>query len=315
VTRGKLAVVAVGGNALIPDAAHASVPDQFRAAEQSMRGVVAMIEDGWTVVLTHGNGPQVGFALRRAKIGSGEVPPVPMDYADADTQGVIGYMLQKAIDNEFRRHGSSRTAVTLVTQVIVSADDPAMSDPSKPIGSFMSAEEARAVAASDGWTVAEDAGRGWRRVVPSPRPREIVELDAIRTLVDEGHIVVACGGGGIPVVRAEDGTVHGAWAVIDKDMTASLLARELGADLLLIPTAIDRIALGYGTPQQRWLDRIGVDELATHLDDGGFAEGSMEPKVRAIVEYLRDGGTRAVVSDVEHIVDAVAGRAGTTIVP
>lgn len=312
-TRSRLAVVAVGGNALIPDPAHPDVPSQFKAAEHSMRGVVAMIEDGWTVVLTHGNGPQVGFALRRSQIGPGEVPLLPMDYADADTQGVIGYMFQKAMDNEFRRHGVSRTAVTLVTQVVVAEDDPAMSDPRKPIGAFMSAEEARAVASRDGWAVAEDAGRGWRRVVPSPRPREIVELDAIRALVDEGQTVVACGGGGIPVVRALDGTLHGVWAVIDKDLTASLLARELKADLLLIPTVVDRVALGYGTPRQRWLDRIGVEELAVHLDAGEFAAGSMEPKVRAIVEYLRDGGTRAIVTDVGHMTEALAGRAGTTV--
>ena len=308
----RLAVVAVGGNALVSDPAHPGVTDQFRSVQDSMRGVVNLVCDGWTVVVTHGNGPQVGYALRRSELSMPEVPPLPMDYADADTQGVIGYMFQRAMGNELRRRGVVIQAVTIVTQVVVSSDDPAMIHPSKPIGSFLTQAQAAEIHGRDGWTVMEDAGRGWRRVVPSPRPREIVELGAIRTLVDAGHLVIACGGGGIPVIREGD-DLCGVRAVIDKDLTASLLARELHADLFLIMTSVDRVAVGFGTPAQRWLDRVSVADLRRALADGEFAPGSMEPKVKAALEYVDAGGASAVITDSAHVVDAVAGEAGTTI--
>jgi len=313
VSETRIAVIAVGGNALVTDPEHQAVDDQFRSVTASMKGVVDLICEGWTVVITHGNGPQVGFALRRSELSAPEVPPLPMDYADADTQGVIGYMFQRAVGNELRRRGTPRHVLTVVTQVAVSADDPAMAHPTKPIGAFLTQSQAEEVRARDGWSVAEDAGRGWRRVVPSPHPVEIVEIEAIRTLVDAGHIVVACGGGGIPVIR--DGSeLCGTWAVIDKDLTASLLARQLSADLLIILTGVDRVAMGFGTPEQRWLDRASAADLRIALDAGEFPAGSMEPKVRAVLEFVDGGGPRAIITDSDHVVAAVRGRAGTTVI-
>lgn len=309
-----VAVVAVGGNSLIVDAMRQSIPDQFEAVVSSIECVADLIADGWSVAITHGNGPQVGFALRRSELSMAEIPPMPMDYADADTQGVIGYMFQRALGNEFARRGLEREPVTVVTQVEVDADDAAMSTPSKPIGSFMTAEEAEAIATRDGWAVREDAGRGWRRLVPSPRPRRILEISAISTLIAEQFVVICCGGGGIPVVRSDDGTHLGVRAVIDKDLTASLLARELGADLFAISTAVDRIAVGFGTPEERWLDRVDAATLKRHLDDDEFPEGSMRPKVEAVLEYLSAGGTRAIVTSPRHLTAAVKGHAGTEIV-
>lgn len=309
----KIAVVAIGGNSLIADAMRQSVPDQFEAVVASVACIADLVEDGWAVALTHGNGPQVGFALRRSELAMPEVPPMPMDHADADTQGVIGYMLQRALGNELARRGLDRRVLTVVTQVEVDAGDPAMSEPSKPIGWFMSAEEARAISARDGWPVGEDAGRGWRRLVASPRPRCIVEMPAISALVDAGFVVVCCGGGGIPVVRDERGDLSGARAVIDKDLTASLLARELGADLLAISTSVDRVAVGFRTPGERWLGKVTVAELRGYLEAGEFAAGSMRPKVEAVLEYLDAGGKRALVTDPSHLAASVAGRAGTIV--
>lgn len=310
----RLAVIAVGGNALVADPAHPGVTDQFQSVADSMKGVVDLICDGWTVVLTHGNGPQVGYALQRSELSMPEVPPLPMDYADADTQGVIGYMFQRAMGNELRHRQALSGAVTIVTQVVVSKDDPAMANPSKPIGSFLTQAQAEEISIRDGWSVIEDAGRGWRRVVPSPYPREIVEIGAIKALLEAGHLVIACGGGGIPVVW-EDGDLCGLRAVIDKDLTASLLARELHADLFLILTGVDRVATAFGTPSERWLDRVCAGDLRIAHDSGEFLQGSMEPKVRAVLEFLEAGGTRAIITDSGHVVEAVEGRAGTTIEP
>jgi len=311
-TERRLAVIAVGGNALIRDPQHQGATDQFEAVVASMTGIVDLVADGWAVVITHGNGPQIGYVLRRSELSAAEVPPLPMDYADADTQGVIGYMFQRALGNELRRRGMPGGAVTLVTQVVVSQDDPAMTHPSKPIGSFLTESQAQEARARDGWAVAEDAGRGWRRVVPSPRPREIVEIDAIKTLAEAGHIVIACGGGGIPVVR-NAGELRGIWAVIDKDLTTSLLAQELHADVLLVLTGVDRLALGFGTPSQRWLDRISAADLRVALDAGEFPAGSMEPKVRAVLEFLESGGTTAIITDTVNATAAIQGHAGTRI--
>lgn len=309
----RIAVIAIGGNAMIADQGHESVQDQFKLIATSMKGVAELIVDGWSVVLTHGNGPQVGFALRRSELSAAELPPLPMDYADADTQGVIGYMFQRALGNELRRRGWRNDVVTVVTQVVVSPDDPAMTDPTKPIGSFLTRSQAEEIASQGEWSVAEDAGRGWRRVVPSPPPCEILELEAIKSLLGAGHVVVACGGGGIPVVRHGD-DVEGTWAVIDKDLTASLLARQVGAEALVILTGVDRVALDFGTPTQRWLDRISATDLRAAHAAGQFAPGSMEPKVRAVLEFLEAGGSRAVITDPPHVVEALGASAGTTIV-
>jgi carbamate kinase len=253
---GRLAVVAIGGNALIRDQEHQAIPHQYEAAALTVAGITDMIEAGWNVIVTHGNGPQMGYVLRRSELAIKEVPPVPMDYAGADLQGALGYMFVRAFRNEFRRRGISREPVAVVTETLVDADDPAFRDPTKPIGSYMDEATAKKLAAAQGWTVKDDAGRGWRRVVPSPQPRQIVDYQAIAHLARAGFVVVGGGGGGIPVMEEADGTLRGVEAVIDKDLASSLLARSIGADLFVLATGVERVALGFNTPQQRWLERM-----------------------------------------------------------
>jgi carbamate kinase len=311
----KVAVVAVGGNSLIKDKAHQTVPDQYDAAAESMAHIAGMIQAGWNVVVTHGNGPQVGFILRRSELSKHELHEVPLDYCGADSQGAIGYMFQRALHNEFARRGMDKQAATVVTQVLVDRADPAFQNPSKPIGSFMDLATAAARREAEGWAVVEDAGRGWRRVVPSPLPVEIVERDAILQLVQGGFVVVAVGGGGIPVVRDPQGDLVGVDAVIDKDFASALLASSIGADLFLISTAVPQIALHYNKPDQRWIDRLSLEQAKQYLAQGHFAKGSMEPKVRAIINYLEAGGKEALVTDPENIERALAGETGTRVVP
>jgi carbamate kinase len=310
----KVAVVAVGGNSLIKDAQHQTVPDQYAAAVESSRHVASMIEQGWDVLLTHGNGPQVGFILRRSELSRAELHPVPLDYCGADTQGSIGYMFQRALRNEFQRRGMRKSTATVITQTLVERDDPAFQNPTKPIGSFMDRETALAHQRDDGWHVVEDAGRGWRRVVPSPLPRKIVEFDAIVALIQAGFTVVASGGGGIPVVE-RDGQLEGVEAVIDKDYAASTLARDLKADLFLITTAVEKVALNFGKPNQEWLDRLTLGEAKEYLAQGHFHKGSMGPKIQAIIWYLEAGGREALITSPEQIERALAGETGTRIVP
>ena len=311
----RLAVVAVGGNALIRDEQHRTIADQYDTAAETVRYVVDMLEAGWRVVLTHGSGPQMGFILRRSELALHEVIPVPMDYAGADLQGALGYMFVKALRNEFRRRGLKREAAAVVTQVLVDQDDPGFRNPTKPIGSPMDEATAKKRAADLGWQVKEDPGRGWRRVVPSPRPKAIVDLEVIRHLVGEGYVVVACGGGGIPVMRDEQGDLRGIEAVIDKDTASSLLARTLGADRLVIATGVERVALDYGKPTQRWLDRLTLTEAKRHYDAEQFDQGSMGPKIAAVIEFLAGGGAEGVITDPPHLERALAGSAGTRIVP
>jgi carbamate kinase len=309
------AVVAVGGNSLITDPAHQSIPDQYRAAAITAHHIAEMVAMGWNVVVTPGSGPQVGFILRRSEIAIAEVPPVPMDYAAADLQGAIGYMFQRALGNEFRRRGSERRAATVVTQVLVDPADPAFADPTKPIGSYMDQATAAARAQELGWIVKEDAGRGFRRVVPSPLPKSIVEIQEIDHLVKAGYVVIACGGGGIPVYQNTEGDLEGVEAVIDKDLASAMLARELDADLLLISTGVPQVAIAFGRPEQRWLDRITRAEAEAWLAAGEFAEGSMAPKIRAIIGYLDRRGRQGLITDPENIGRALRGETGTTIVP
>ncbi len=312
---GKIAVVAVGGNSLIKDKAHRTVPDQYAAAVESMARITDMIEAGWNVVITHGNGPQVGFILRRTELAIHELHPVPLDYCGADTQGAIGYMFQQALYNEFHKRGLERQAATVITQALVDRDDPAFKSPSKPIGSFMDEPTASQHRQADGWAVVEDAGRGWRRVVPSPLPKRIVERDAIETLIRSGFVVISNGGGGIPVVEDESGGLVGVEAVIDKDFGAALMATSIQADLFLITTAVEKVALNYNKPDQRWLDRMTLAEARQYLAEGHFAKGSMEPKVRAIIGYLERGGREALITDPQNIGRALAGETGTWILP
>jgi carbamate kinase len=312
---GDLIVLAIGGNSLIRDEKHRTVQDQWVLARETCHHIAEIIEAGHQVVVTHGNGPQVGFIVRRSELARHELHEVPLDSCDADTQGAIGYMIQQSLENEFTRRGLTRMAVAVVTQVEVSADDPAFTRPLKPIGSFMDEETARTMAAREGWSITEDASRGWRRVVPSPEPLTIVELVAIQTLVRAGFVVTAVGGGGIPVVRDARGELHGVEAVIDKDAASALLALALHADQFVISTGVDRVYLDHGKPSQKGLDRLTLGDARRHLASGQFGEGSMAPKVRAIIRYLEQGGRRAVIACPDQLEAAVEGRAGTEFVP
>jgi carbamate kinase len=308
----QLAVVAVGGNALIRDEQHRSIADQYDTARETVSHIVDMIEAGSRVVLTHGSGPQMGFILRRSELALSEVTPVPMDYAGADLQGAIGYMFVKALRNEFRRRALAREAVAVVTQVLVDRDDPAFRDPTKPIGSPMDEATARQRADSLGWQVRVDPGRGWRRVVPSPTPKAILDLKVIAHLVNTGYVVVACGGGGIPVIENEQGEYRGVEAVIDKDLSSSLLARDLHADRLVIATGVERVALDFGKPTQRWVDRMTPAEARQYLAAGQFDRGSMGPKIEAMIGFA-EGGGEGIITDPAHLTAALGGRAGTRI--
>jgi carbamate kinase len=310
----KLAVVAVGGNALIRDKDHVSIADQFQEASVTARHIADMIEAGWNVVVTHGNGPQMGFILRRSELSIHEVAPVPMDYAGADLQGAIGYMFVKAFRNEFRRRRLNRQPVAVVTETLVDLNDPAFKDPTKPIGSHMEEGRAKKLATRQGWVVKEDAGRGWRRVVPSPIPKKIVDLDAIRTLASAGYVVIGCGGGGIPVVEDGDGNLRGVEAVIDKDLASSLLARTIGADLFMVSTAVERVAINFNKPNQKWLDKITVSDARRYYAEDHFDKGSMGPKIQALVDYIDAGGKEGLITNPENIGRALAGQTGTLIV-
>ncbi|MDH3944333.1 MAG: carbamate kinase [Anaerolineae bacterium] len=310
----KIAVVAVGGNALIKDKTKKSIPDQYDAASETMGHIAAMIQDGWDVVITHGNGPQVGFILRRSELAAHELHPVSLDYCGADTQGAIGYMFQRALRNEFKRRSMDKTAATVVTQVRVDASDPAFENPTKPIGSFLEEDTAKERMA-EGKSFVEDAGRGWRQVVPSPQPVEIVEVKAIQDLVSHGFTVIATGGGGIPVVEGADGDLVGIEAVIDKDFASSLLATHLKADVLLISTAVEKVALNFNTPEEQRLDEMTVAEAEKYIKEGHFLPGSMLPKVQACLQFLTNGGEKALITDPPNIPRALKGETGTWIVP
>jgi len=311
----RTAVVAFGGNALVTDAEHDSIPEQYHTVCRTVPHLVEMIEQGWRLVVSHGNGPQVGFILRRSELSQDEVDPVPVDYAVADTQGAIGYMFVKALGNELRRRGLERPVVAVVTQSVVDPADPAFRQPNKPVGSFLDEATARERAATLGWTIMEDAGRGWRRVVPSPRPRRIVETPLIRALLDRGAVVVAAGGGGIPVAVDDTGDIVGVEAVVDKDLASSLLATDLGADLLLIPTGVPRVAIRFGTPEQEWLDTLTVGQARAYLGAGEFGQGSMEPKVAAVADFVAGApGAVGVIGAPDQIPAILAGTSGTRIV-
>jgi carbamate kinase len=309
------AVIAIGGNSLIRDADHQSVEDQYEAAAETDHHIAALVQMGWEVVITHGNGPQIGFILRHSELSAHELHEVPLEVCGADTQGAIGYALQQNLYNDFLRLEIDKPVVTVVTQVEVAADDPAFAVPSKPIGSFMDEERAEDRRAQ-GWDVVEDAGRGWRRVVASPRPLRIVEADTIRRLLDAGTVVIAVGGGGIPVVAEDDGTLRGVAAVIDKDHASALLANVIGANMLLISTAVEKVALHFGTPEQRWVDHLTAAQARGYLEEGiHFKPGSMKPKVEAALDYLDRGGSEVLITNPENLERAVVGETGTRITP
>ena len=312
----KTVVVALGGNSFISDETHQSVPDQYLAAERACSHIVPLLRDpDLRLVVTHGNGPQVGFILRRSELATPAMHQVPLDSCVADTQGALGYQLARALRNELRHHRLARSPAAVVTLVLVDRDDPAFRHPSKPIGAFLSKERAEEHRQKDGWEVAEDAGRGWRRVVASPTPKAILDLDAVRSLLDAGFVVVAAGGGGIAVIEDPSGDISGATAVVDKDLTSSLLARQLGAEALVITTGVEKVYLDYGTPGQKALDAITLAEAKRYVAQGHFKPGSMLPKVEAIIAFLEGGGRQAIITDSEHVAAALEGRGGTRITP
>ena len=309
-----IAVIAVGGNALIKDNAHISTLDQYNAVCETMRPVAELIKNGWRVAIAHGNGPQVGFALRRSELSANELPPEPLDVCGADTQGWIGYFMQQNLHNRLRDLGLDVDPVTLITQVQVDVNDPAFQKPTKPIGAFMNYEEAIR-RQGEGWTVMEDAGRGWRRVVPSPMPVRIVEEATIVSLIQAGVIVITVGGGGIPVIADADGALHGIAAVIDKDLSSALLANRINADVLILCTGVEKVAIHFGKPNQAWLGEIRLAQAKAYLAEGiHFAKGSMAPKIEAAIQYLEHGGTRVIITNMENITRAVTGATGTHIV-
>ncbi len=310
----RLAVLAIGGNSLIKDKNHIALSWQYEAVKETGKYIAELIAEGMSIVITHGNGPQVGFIYRRGELGRHELPLIPLDICGADTQGAIGYMIQKALLNHFRRMGVAKKVTTVVTQTLVNTDDPSFEHPTKPIGSFMSEEEALANRKEFGWEVVEDAGRGFRRVVPSPIPREIIELDVIRLLIERGYVVVATGGGGIPVIRNERGEIEGVEAVIDKDLASSLLARNLGADTFIISTAIDAVYLNFGKENQKPIRRATLPEIKKYLAEGHFKPGSMKPKIESIILFLEGGGRKAIITSPENLLKSVRGESGTTIV-
>ncbi|HSM25689.1 MAG TPA: carbamate kinase [Anaerolineaceae bacterium] len=308
-----VAVVAVGGNSLIKDNNRKTIADQYEAGAESMHHIAEMIAQDWNVVVTHGNGPQVGFILRRSELSAHELHDVPLDYCGADTQGAIGYMFARALTNEFKERKMEKNVAAVVTQTVVDINDEAFQHPSKPIGSFMEESEANKRSSEDGWVVVEDAGRGWRRVVASPKPVDILEKDAIKALIEAGIIVVAVGGGGIPVVREPNGDIKGVEAVIDKDFGSSLLATMLGADLFVISTAVEKVAINFNKPDEKWLDNLTLSEAKEFAASGHFAKGSMLPKIEAIVKFLENGGQKALITNPENIGRALKGETGTWI--
>ncbi len=308
------AVVAIGGNSLITDPAHRTVQDQYLAAAETDHHIAAMVAGGWDVVITHGNGPQVGFILRRSDLARHELHEVPLEVCVADTQGAIGYLLQQNLLKDFRRLGIDKSVATVVTQVEVAPDDPAFTTPTKPIGSFLTEAEAQDRREREGWDVVEDADRGWRRVVASPVPVRIVEIDVIRHLLDGGFVVIAAGGGGIPVVADEAGDLTGVPAVIDKDHASALLANDIGAELLLISTSIEQVALDFGTPNQRFVRELSLADAKRYLAEGRhFKAGSMKPKITAVIDFLESGGRQAIITTPPNIEAALSGDAGTHI--
>ena len=310
----KLVVIALGGNALLQRTQKGTFEDQYSNVEKTAVKIADLIEQGYDVVLTHGNGPQVGATLLRHDAAKNIVPPLPLDACGAETQGFIGYMIQQALRNELKSRGVDKYVVTVITRVIVDQNDPAFENPTKPVGPFYTKQEADDLAQRmPGITIKEDAGRGYRRVVPSPDPKVIAERPAIRSLVAAGFVVVSTGGGGIPVI--EEGTkARGVEAVIDKDLGGQILATLIGADLFVILTDVEGAYVGYGTPQQRLLTEVTTEELRGYLNEGQFAEGSMEPKVTAVVRFVESGGKQAIIADLDKLTEAIGGEAGTHVV-
>jgi carbamate kinase len=306
-------IVSLGGNALIRRGERGTIEEQFDHARSCMKQVSAMAEEGCHIVITHGNGPIVGNIVLRNEAAKNTVPPMPLYICDADSEGGIGYMLQQTIYNHLRSIQYAGEAVTVITQVVVDEHDEAFRNPSKPIGPFYSEAEAAKVTGEKGWKFVEDSGRGYRRVVPSPRPRKIIEAEVIRKLCQLGVIVIAAGGGGVPVVELRNGDLRGVDAVVDKDLSTSLLAREIGAEIFINLTQVDAVSLDYGKSYQRELREVCLADIKKYLAEGHFPQGSMGPKIEAAVEFLEAGGKEVIITSPERMGDALKGRAGTRI--
>ncbi len=309
----KRILITLGGNAILPSRGTGTFEEQCAITRLTMQPIAELVRAGVEVVLSHGNGPIVGNILIRNEAARDQIAPMPLDVCGADSQGGIGYMMQQSLQNELRRQSLDRTVATVVTQVVVDERDPAFRRPTKPIGPFYPEERARLLAKEKGWTIVEDAGRGYRRVVPSPQPLEVVEIAAIRGLVDDGVIVIAAGGGGIPVSRQWDGALHGVEAVIDKDLASSLLGRLLGCETLVIITGVDKVAVHFKKPEQRDLDVTTVDELERYQKEGHFPAGNMGPKVQAAIEFIRGGGSEVIITSPEKTREALEGTTGTRV--
>ena len=310
-----LAVIAIGGNSLILDSKKITVSDQYRAASETSHHIAALVAAGYRVVVTHGNGPQVGFILLRSDLARNVLHEVPLDSCVADTQGALGYQIGQTLANELRRQNIRKSIATVVTQVLVDKNDKAFANPTKPIGSFYTETEAQKHKTDSGWILKEDAGRGWRRVVASPQPLRIVEEDTIRLLLEQDVVVIAVGGGGIPVRENEKGDLEGCAAVIDKDLASCLLAKNLKADLFIISTGVDKVAVDFKKPTQRELDKLTVAEAKKYLAEGQFPAGSMGPKIEAAIDFLEHGGKEVIITQPHLLEDAIAGKNGTHLVP
>jgi carbamate kinase len=305
------AVVAIGGNSLVRGR-DASVGAARATLVETSEHIAALAADGWSIAITHGNGPQVGYGLLRQEAGAAQAPREPLDVVGAETQGSLGYLVQQALGRALAARGVARAVVTVVTQVVVDAGDPAFAAPTKPVGPFYSHADAQERIRTHAWAMIEDAGRGWRRVVPSPEPLDVVEAPVIGSLLDAGVVVIAAGGGGIPVVRGETG-LTGVEAVIDKDRASAVLGRAVRADALVIATSVERVAVGFGTPAQRWLDHMSVSDARRWLAAGEFPAGSMGPKISAAARFIDSGGEFVVITTPQRLGDALAGRGGTRI--
>jgi carbamate kinase len=313
----KKIVVAIGGNALVTPGSTGDISDQFRHSREMAVALANLVELGWHVTVTHGNGPQVGSIMRRVELSSQSVYPIDLGLAVADTQAGMGYMISQTLRNELHHRGIERLCTSVVTSVVVDPLDPAFQNPTKPIGPFLDEAAARRHREKDGWQIVEDSGRGYRRVVPSPRPLRIVEIDVLRDLVGRDYLLVACGGGGIPVIENEKGELHGVEAVIDKDLTSSLFAAQIEADVLVILTGVESVFINYGKPDQQPLRRIDLARIQQLTTQGHFAQGSMLPKIQAAVDFVRMShreDARAIITDFSDLPAALQGRNGTTIV-
>jgi carbamate kinase len=311
--RRKLCVVSLGGNALIRRGERGTIEEQFDHTRSCTAQLSRMVREGYRIVITHGNGPIVGNIVIRSEAAKNTVPPMPLYICDADSEGGIGYMIQQTLYNSLKGIHKVRDVATIITQVVVDGNDPAFEDPSKPIGPFYTEKEASELKETRGWTLKEDSGRGFRRVVPSPRPKKIIETEVIRRLTDLGVIAIAAGGGGVPVIELTGGDLQGVDAVVDKDLATSLLARELGAECFINLTQVDSVYLNYGREGQRALHHAGLEEISAYYEQGHFAAGSMGPKIEAAIEFLRAGGKEVIITAPELVGEAMEGKAGTRL--